>query len=111
MFQDDLRRADRFVVRLAVPIGPHGGPYEDRASGAPRGTMVRRMPTSARLMVTVLMSLACIAVIGICAIGFLGTLEPLDPARQWVWRLIYGGIALVVLVLTIWLGRLLWRTG
>jgi len=47
---------------------------------------------------TLLLRIACGAALLFCAFGLLATLEPNPPAKQWLWRAIYGGGALACTV-------------
>lgn len=46
----------------------------------------------------IVLLLPLIAVLAFCGLGFLATFEPLDEGTQLTWRLIYGGVALGVLL-------------
>lgn len=35
-------------------------------------------------------ALVCLCVVAFCVFGFMATFEPLPPAKQWTWRVIYG---------------------
>lgn len=46
----------------------------------------------------IVLLLPLLAVLAFCGFGFLATFEPLDEGTQLTWRLIYGGVALGVLL-------------
>ncbi len=56
------------------------------------------MPLLARIGAVVLL----LAVIGFCVFGFRATFEPLEPATQLTWRVIYGTVGGICAAAIVW---------
>jgi hypothetical protein len=46
-----------------------------------------------------------LAVLAYCVFGFSATFEPMNTSRQWVWRIVYGGIGMVCVATFAWMVR------
>ena len=61
------------------------------------------------IVVRLIVTLVCLAVMAFCAFGFLATFEPLPAATQWTWRAIYGCVAALattgIVAINVWFPR------
>jgi predicted membrane channel-forming protein YqfA (hemolysin III family) len=53
-----------------------------------------------------ILAVPLLALAGCCAFGFLATFEPMPPAEQWTWRVVYVVMGLCCL----WASARLWRS-
>jgi hypothetical protein len=48
---------------------------------------------------------ALLIVLAFCVFGFVATYEPMDAAKQWTWRIVYGIIGLACVLGFAWSAR------
>lgn len=50
------------------------------------------------LLSRVIQTVLLLGLLLFCLFGFLATFEPLDPATQWLWRVVYGLLGVACLI-------------
>ena len=51
-----------------------------------------------KIILRMVASAGLVALLLFCTFGFLATFEPLSPAVQWTWRVVYAGVAVLDVV-------------